>query len=423
MPLIFVLLVRVSAGFLLAGISEKAPGGLLEMAQECQLRAEKVRQLKAKKPIRWKVSSRDGILEYVKKTLDKQYAPGELEAEGLFAKALGLIPGDLEYGSFMLELMQEQIGGVYDPFEETFRLANWLAPAVQEGVIVHEVTHALQDQHFNIDSFLERIENNSDFMLARSAVAEGDATLVMLVDSLEKSQAGISLEDLAQNFSAMDRMINLSMVAFPSFGKAPKAIRETLVFPYIQGLYFVMAAKKRGGWEAVNRLYGKLPRSTEQVLHPERYFDDYDQPTEVQFPEVKKLVGDEWQEIYNDVLGEFTIRLLLADLGEEEATRAADGWDGDRTWAWRNGDRLVWHMLSVWDSEKDAVEFSAAMASLVHKKYGEYVADPLSGKPMMSWTKSDGEKILVERRNQRVLVVCGLPGKIVERLRQLLPSP
>jgi hypothetical protein len=424
MPMIILLLIiNLTVGGVPLAQSANVSGDLIKLARECQLRAEKIRQLKAKKPIRWKVSSRADILEYVKKTLDKQYAAGELEAEGLFAKALGLIPDDLEYRNFMLELMEEQIGGVYDPFEETFRLASWLAPAVQEGVIVHEVTHALQDQHFDIDSFLERIANNSDAMLARSAVAEGDATLVMFIDSLEKSGAGISLEDLAENFGAMKRLIGLSMLAFPSFGKAPKAIRETLVFPYLRGLYFVIAAKKRGGWEAVNRLYRRLPRSTEQVLHPERYFDEYDQPTEVQLPGVNKLLGDEWHEIYNDVLGEFTISLLLSELGEEEASRAAEGWDGDRTWAWKKGDQLAWHMLSVWDSEKDAVEFSAAVAAMVPKKYRQLTADALSGKPVMSWSTNDGMKILIERRGRRVLVVYGLPPDIVERLRQTLPSP
>ncbi len=396
---------------------------LLEVAKECQARAERIRGLKAGRPIRWKLSSRDQILKYVEKVVDRQYGPGELEAEGLFAKILGLIPVEIEYRSFMLDLMQEQIGGVYDPINENFLLAQWLAPAFQETIIVHEVTHALQDQAFQIDSFLDRIPGNSDAVLARSAVAEGDATLVMMIDSAEQSGSALPLETLDLDAPGVQTLLSLSAVAFPSFGRAPRAIRETLMFPYLRGLSFVMAAKRRGGWEAVNGLYRKLPESTEQILHPPRYFENPDPPTPVDFAGAAALPGQDWQLVSTDVLGEFTTWLLLDGLDEDEARRAAAGWDGDRAWAWKKGENHAWAMISIWDSARDALEFAGAAAKVLPTREAGYQPQPTDENPRMSWRADDGRLLWIERNNDWVLVVSGLLEEAVQNLRHKLLRP
>jgi hypothetical protein len=139
-------------------------------------------------------------------------------------------------------------------------------------------------------------------------------------------------------------------------------VKETLVFPYLQGLLFVRAAKARGGWDAVSRLYRALPASTEQVLWPEKYFGERDEPTPVRLPDVGRLLGPSWRRIDSNVLGELGLRVALrGPEGSESGNAPARGWDGDRYELYedRRGGTALVH-VSVWDAEPEAEEFARA---------------------------------------------------------------
>jgi hypothetical protein len=127
--------------------------------------------------------------------------------------------------------------------------------------------------------------------------------------------------------------------------------------PYLDGLTFVAALRQAGGWDAVNAAFERLPASSEQILHPERYPDD--RPARVELPDVAAALGDGWTDRYTQTLGELGARILLAEGGSEsDVASAADGWGGDRlvmvegpddTWA------IVWQ--TAWDSGDDAQQF------------------------------------------------------------------
>jgi hypothetical protein len=235
--------------------------------------------------------------------------------------------------------------------------------------MAHELTHALQDQHFDVTPFLKRIKNNDDKMLARNSILEGEAVAVMIDYMLEPmGMTFVKLPDLKQ-FMKMAESMNSP--EFKIFSAAPAYFKETLVFPYTSGLSFMQAYRRVHSWADVAKVYADLPDSTEQIMHPEKYMAERDEPTEVKPEQPKQLPGNGWKAIYTNVLGEFTTELILkVFLDQAQAEKAAAGWDGDVVQLLKNdaGKEAV-VMRFVFDTEGDAVEFKDAYTALLAKKY------------------------------------------------------
>jgi hypothetical protein len=395
------------------------------LGEQVEARIVKLRGLPLKKPIHWQVSSKDQLRAYLRETLAQQYAPGEIEHEGDAYKALGLLPTELDYRSVVLALYEEQVGGYYDAKKKTFFLADWIDPAMQEPIIVHEFVHALDDQNFNIEKFIERIRGNSDAMFAHSAFVEGEATLVMMLDAL--SALGVQLDFSTLDFDGTigSAMTAMSAAQFSKFSEAPRMLREALTFPYLKGITFVAYGQKRGGWAAVNKVYADLPASTEQILHPEKYYQQRDKPVPVSLGTVDQLVPKEWKNIYEDVLGEFMMLQLLEGVDDrDEAKRAAAGWGGDRLRVYQRGQEFGWVELSVWDSQRDAVEFAGAFSKTVQSRLPQFVLQPQeTSKPELTWKGPDDRVVSVVRDGSSVLIVENFDRALAIKIRQaLLPS-
>ncbi len=399
-----------------------SPAELMSLARRVQERVAKLRELSFKKTIRFETTTKDKVRAYLLQSINEQYRPGELEQEGLAWKALGLVPQELDYRAFMLALYEEQVGGYYDPKKKTFYLAEWIGANLQEPIIAHELCHALDDQHFDLSKFNDRIRGNSDAMYARSALAEGVATLLMMMDSLQQAGGGdvdFSLLDLDGVLGAA--MMSLQAQQFPQFAAAPEALREALMFPYLKGLSFVSYGKKRGGWKRIDRAYAELPRSTEQIMHPEKYFDERDAPVEVSLSALDRKALPGWKMIFEDVLGEFMSLQLLSALDDEEAKRAAAGWDGDRLRVYQKGDALAFVLLSEWDSEDDAVEWAGAFAKTVKTRDPAFEHQPaVRGETRMLFTDPERRAIIIERRARAVLIIHRLPQDLAEEVRKLV---
>ena len=406
--------------FQVKGASPTTPGTeLVNTAKAVEQRVSKLRGLAVKKEIRWEVATKDTVHAYLLKALEQQYPPGELEKEGDALKALGLIPGQLNYRSFIIKLYEEQVGGFYDPKKELFYLAGWIPAGIQSVIIAHELTHALQDQHFNIDQFAERQQGNSDALYARLALLEGDATWVMLLDSMGSTGIDLDLSAIDLDSALGRMMMSLSTTQMPTFDQAPRAVRELLMFPYMRGFQFVGYGRKLGGWKRIDAVYADLPTSTEQILHPQRYFEQRDAPEVVFFTPPEELRARKWEWIYEDVLGEFMLLQLLEPIfNEEERRKAADGWDGDKVIVWRRGKELAWVLSTVWDSDQDAVEFAGAYAKMVGKRGAGFSLQPLNGQPQMAWKNAENRVIWVEKRGSRVLVTENLEKDLAESVRQ-----
>jgi hypothetical protein len=357
----------LAAGLLAASASSTPAqtNALVAQAREVQRAVEEIRQLAFRHAVPMQVSDRGAIRAYAVSRLDHEYSPAEFRGKSESLIAWGLVQRPFDMRAFYEELLAEQIGGYYDPFQGVFFIADWLPALLQKPIMAHELTHALQDQNFHLRPVLEGVKANDDASLAGAAVVEGEGLAVMIDYALRP--VGIGFETVPNLEALIDARFPADSAGFAVFASAPPIIKQTLLFPYLQGLLFVRAAKLRGGWAGVSALYEALPASTEQVLWPEKYFETRDRPTPVTLPDVSHTLGRGWRRIDTNVLGELGCRVELERaLPAAAAFEAARGWDGDRyaLYEKRAGETAL-VSLSVWDTEKDAVDFEEAWSRVL----------------------------------------------------------
>jgi hypothetical protein len=216
-------------------------------------------------------------------------------------------------------------------------------------VVMHELTHALQDQRFDATARDRALRHDTDGELAYHALLEGEATLVMLDYLLQTT--GRSFEDAVRS----DTLAGMGAAAAADQTIAPDTPRyfvESLKFPYIDGLRLVVEGYRRGGWKEIDRMHANPPRTTREVLHPDEYFERLASgakgapPFDPQRPKGVLTI---------ERLGEFHWRYLVG------ADRAA-GWLDDRVTVKRNGEVLA---DTKWQTAEQAASFATAYASFL----------------------------------------------------------
>ncbi len=356
------LLAAAPAGLL---AQQDAPAALVASARAVSREIAGIRGLAWRRPVEFQVSDRATIQAYAQASLDREMSPAEWTAYGELLTHVGLLPPGTDLHRLVVDLYAEQIAGYYDPHLQTFYLADWLPPFLQKAVVAHEATHALQDQHFDLETWMGEVPSTDDGALARSAVVEGEAMAVMLAYMLVPT--GMTLDEMPDLGTLLQGPGGDTSSGFPSFQQAPESLQRLLLFPYVEGARFVMAAFRAGGWEAVDRLYADPPASTEQILHPEKYRETRDAPVALGRPEG----GAGVTYLTSGSLGEFGTRLVLAAaLGDSLAEAPARGWDGDRYALYRledGGRRFAWTL--AWDTPRDAEEFARAYAQAIARRF------------------------------------------------------
>lgn len=281
--------------------------------------------LKLRTPLKKSLRSREQIRSYVIREMDEDKNPAERYAGERSAEAFGLLPKGFNLDSFMIDLLTEQIAGLYDPKAHEFYVADWIPIADQRMVMAHELTHALEDQHFEIEAWVKAARPNDDAELARESVLEGSAMAAM-VDYLLQG-TGRSLQDLPDIDPSM--LIG-DMAGTPMLQKAPPFLKDALVFPYLDGLNFSAAVLKPAGWSGLSGVFAKPPVSTQQILHPALYRSGQ-APAPIALPSMDAALGSDWTRLEDNAMGEFGWKEVLKQfLGEARATPVSTAWDGDR---------------------------------------------------------------------------------------------
>jgi hypothetical protein len=358
------------------GVSPLPPesaGRLRELLQA----AEKYRGLTARRPVPSGVLGEEELKKKVVEAFREEVPPEVLRSLEASLKAFGLIPETMDLARFYPELLTSQVAGFYDPERDYLALVRreggFLGPAADAGeekdledtVLVHELTHALQDQHFDLEKFASD-GSLSDAATARTALIEGDATLAMFSYLMEADLAaapgfGDTLTQWMEDPSAlMEGGADLPGTA--ELAEAPAWFRDTLLFSYFQGFAFCLDVKRLGGQKLLDHAFTTdPPRSSEQILHPEKWHTKRDDPVALAWPDLSGALPGS-RKLAEGELGEAGLRTLLRKTGKSFA--AAAGWGGDRFAVYeRNGVRLLaW--ITEWDSEADAREFQAAARSL-----------------------------------------------------------
>jgi hypothetical protein len=304
---------------------------------------------------------------------DEENPPNEIRESEILLKALGLLPADASLRDLYLDLMSSQVAGYYDLEADQMFLVSrtgGIGPS-EKANFAHEFVHALQDQHFQADRLVneEATKGQGDRALAWRSVVEGDASLAQLL-WLQNNLTPAEIQQVMTESSDPETTAALN--------KAPAILRESLLFPYSAGAQFDIAAWQQGGWPAVDALYDKLPESTEQILHPEKYLAG-EMPKAVSVPaaDVAAALGDGWTVADEDTAGEFFLSTWLRERAATgpapepggtpvPASGAAAGWGGDRTVLLTGpGDAYALVMATAWDTPDDAAEFASAARAAV----------------------------------------------------------
>jgi hypothetical protein len=404
------LLTRTRAQSAAAASSKEARNAaVVETTAAVLKETSELRQLPILRPVKSGTQSRDEIQRFLIKNMDEDTSPAEMHASEVELKKLGLVPQDFQFRPFIISLLTEQVAGYYDPRQQEFFLADWIDPDGQQPVMAHELTHALQDQHFNLRRFEKWPKGDSDAELAAHALVEGDASLAM---AHYVARSPLRIISLLKSLGA-------SKSATEEIDRAPRAIRESLLFPYEQGMQYAQQLYKRDGWPLVSKAFKDLPQSTEQILHIDKYLAR-EAPRKIILPDITAALGKGWKRIDTDVNGEWSYYLILDEYlkSEKESQTAAAGWGGDRYAVYEGakpGEVLI-VQVSVWDTPKDAVEFFNAYKKRTSLRYGAgatpvkspYTDTSTKLHEGQAWRTPEGQVFLI-RNSDSVVIVEGLP--------------
>lgn len=262
--------------------------------------------------------------------------------------AFDLVSDDFDLRRALSRLYESELAGFYDPKRDRMVLAADLGDDQREITLYHELVHVLQDQHYDLASALDWQPELTDTQAALQALAEGDATLAML--DVARVAAGLPTGDEIP--PELLRFEAVALQATPDFREIPGVIVRGIVAPYADGLAFVSEVRRRaGGWHGVDAVWRDRPTSTEQVLHPDKYFAR--EPV-VPVPPIEAPPGFP-EPVYRDVFGEQGLRLLFEEWAPAGvAALAASDWGGDRLAVFADGDRRLVLLHLVFDHEAAA---------------------------------------------------------------------
>jgi hypothetical protein len=319
---------------------------------------EAIRQLNPTTTVTPVLLDSQGVRDWLTKANTEQTNHQALADESRLFVHLGLLPAGSSLEQMELDLEAGQVIGFYDPVSKGLYVlseSGGVGPT-EKLTFSHEYTHALQDQNFGLDKLARDTPDQGDRDLARTALPEGDATLEMTL-WLQKNLTPAELLTIAGD--------SLSGPAAAQLAQAPAILRQTLMFPYEDGLAFVQGIYSKGGWAAVDEVYANPPASTSQILHPQLYANGV-KPVAVSVPAVPASLGSGWKLSMQDTLGELQLRIWLeGESADSAATTAAatatSSWGGDRVGLYEGPDG-AWAVVlhTAWRSEAGATAFSAA---------------------------------------------------------------
>lgn len=324
-----------------------------------------LRGLRPLAPVTPVILTRDELRERVEGDFSEDNSPEETRHDVLEFAAFDFLDRDYDLYGALVDIQSEGILGFYDPKTAEFVVVSddvLLDPSAQ-WTHAHEFVHVLQDQHYSLND-ISNEALDSEARAALRALAEGEAELVQYLylfdgDYFSRTEAESILNDPGQTDSSY-------------LDGFPPVLVNNMAFPYTDGVDFVAALYRDGGFRAIDDAWANLPRSTEHILHPDRYLTG-DEPQIVSLAPLTDTLGTGWEKIDDDILGEFFLREYLSQqLTAAHVTRAATGWGGDRYAVYYNEaeDALVMALRLAWDTPEDAADFAELYPAYPEKLTG-----------------------------------------------------
>lgn len=330
----------------------------------------KILDLPVKSHLQESIRDKAQIRAYLVDEQDKAESPEKRYVDRRTLEVFGLIPKGFPLDSFLLDLLTDQVAGLYDAQKKEFFIASWISPADQKPVMAHELTHALDDQYFHLDKWEKAVRSNDDASLARDAVIEGSALAAMMDYTL--TDLHTSVRELPDIAPFIESSVADEMDKDPNLAKAPPFVRDELLFPYLEGAKFTQRVlKATGSWADFQKVFKDPPLSTQQILHPDLYFDHL-KPETVHLPHLKSDMPRGYVQLDEDIVGEFALGEVLKQfLGPGDAEEYAPMWRGDRYALFENKNtkQTTLVVLLALRSESDTKRFFTAYRKALEAKH------------------------------------------------------
>ncbi len=396
-------------------------------------------------PIRHRVKrqliSRADVGHYLNDRFKDDESAKRLERSELVLKKFGLLDRNFDLGPFLVSLLTEQIAGFYDNKTKTVNLLDWVAPSEQKPVLAHELTHALQDQTVNLEKWSDsgvhdtshtakddrRHVATDELETAREAVAEGQAMVVFYDDAMRGS--GKTLAAVPANTQLLDA--DAEDKGSPVLARAPLLLRESLLFPYTDGLRFEHTVLlRRGKQGAFADVLTRPPSTSYEIMHPAAYLAGTPVPS-LPMPDVHPLLDAAYEPYDVGAMGELDVRIFAEVLGGRSAAdRLSPAWQGGVYYAAQRrsasdaAKKLPGSIAIVyqsrWRTPDDAHSFAALYALGLHHKYSAITRrsedETLPGEQI--YTTPEGDAVLFTTGNDLFLTE-GLPLALSRQLRPL----
>lgn len=395
--------------------------------------------------VKRKLADRNEVESYLEKGMKDDKDAKRLERSSVVLKKFGLLPRDFQLGPFLVAMLKEQVAGYYDPKKRTVNLLNWVDAEQQKPVLAHELTHALQDQSFDMLKWMKAAQtegdkkndptpadiDNDEESEAREAVVEGQAMVVMMDYALAPS--GRKLRDMPQIGDGLKQGMLDGPPDSPTFRDAPIFLKEELTFPYRYGMDFTLALERAGGKElGFAGAFQDPPKTTREIMEPDTYL------AHEKLEPLKRLDFKKDFEGYDTfdigAIGEFDVNVLVEQYaGRKEAEAIYPAWRGGYYFAGRvkgtkSGPIGVLY-VSRWASADKAAEFAAVYAKSLAQRYQKRQALEGDGKvaedapPVDSWRTLRGRHawmteegaVVIEVRGDQVLITESLDEDTTKR--------
>jgi hypothetical protein len=356
-------------------------------------------------------------------------------------KKFGLLPQDFDLRKFLVDLLEDQVAGYYDPKTKTVYLLDWVAPEAQRPVLAHELTHALQDQNFGLEKWLKVRDDDQpgnpdnldagpdEEQAARQAVSEGQGMGVMMDYVLAPTGHSIAdspaMGDLFKQ-NTLDRAGDSPILA-----NAPMYLREMVIFPYTYGLSFLEDLLAHGGKDmAFAGAFKNPPHDTREIMQPDSYLGgQHVEP--VRLPKLSDVLKKNYVGYDSGAVGEFDVYILLKQYsGPELADRLSQTWRGGVYYLGRKKDSkpakpdapaplsdFALLYVSNWASPADAGYFAKSYSLWLPKKYKSVT--PVAEQKGRAWTTDQGP-VSIEVSGNRVLVMEGFDAATAAGVREKL---
>ncbi len=394
--------------------------------------------LPVKHDVKKAIVSREQVAKYIDDKFKDDVDRIRFERSELVLKKFGLLPRKFDLHNFLIKLLSEQVAGYYDEKSKTMNLLDWIDPEMQRPVMAHELTHALQDQSFDLGKMtkhdeeiekrglqdLDAMIKNDEESTCRSAVLEGQAMIVLLDYVL--APAGKNAETSPQMVDMMAASMAKSQDS-PVFDSAPLLLQEELTFPYKQGMIFIKELLVSGGKKlAYTGVLARMPQTTREVLEPKEYLAGHREPP-LLLPDFGFLKKD-FEPFDAGAVGELDLNILLKMYTEEAvANRLSPEWRGGSYYAagrkkakpedGNSTAHIGLFYVSKWSSDAAAQEFAKIYGSALAKRYtGLQQAPADSARPGSEKYSSADGLILIQQTGNTVVATESFDEDVARKL-------